>query len=243
MAPNTRLPVAENPTWAYALSHWMPRTKFHINPQSEEPIHLQLREQIILMIATGELPLSHRMPSVRELARHHGICHNTVSHVYAELVHEGWLVRRPGSRLVVVRDTQVAKAEGEHIQDLDDLINRAVFLARERGYSLEQLAARIRERLLAEPPDHLLIVEPDKGMGQMTQEEICQVIGYAPPTCHIFTLLQNPSLAIGALLLTPIHLLDRLDSIPAKDRAVVPIKYLSMESLGAAIRNLPNRRW
>jgi hypothetical protein len=91
---------------------------------------------------------------------------------------------------------------------------------------------------VAQPPDHLLIVEPDKGMGQMTQEEIGQVIGYAPPTCHIFTLQQNPSLAIGAVLLTPRHLLDRLESIPAKDRNVVPLTYLSMESLGAAIRNL-----
>ena len=61
--------------------------KFAINPHNEEPIHLQLREQIIFHISTGELPIGHIMPSVNELARQLKIHRNTVSHVYAELVH------------------------------------------------------------------------------------------------------------------------------------------------------------
>ena len=137
--------------------------KIEVNPRSEQPVHLQLREQVIFRISTGELPIGHIMPSVRELARQLKIHHNTVSLVYTELANERWLVKQPGSRYVVVQ-RRIEKIVPGNIEDLDDLIHRMIRLADQRGYSQQQLAARIHERLLEQPPDHLLIVEPEPGM-------------------------------------------------------------------------------
>jgi GntR family transcriptional regulator len=210
--------------------------KFAINPLSEVPIHLQLREQIIFRISTGELPIGHVMPSVRELARHLGISHNTVSHVYAELVHERWLVQRRGSRLAVVERGK--DADAAEVKDLEDLINRTIRLASERGYSLQQLAARIRERLLEQPPDHLLIVEPEREMGELMREEIRQSIGYAPAAWPISTLQHDPSWAIGAVLLTPAYLEEGLEGIPSQDRHIVSLTYAPADPHLARVRHL-----
>ena len=42
--------------------------QFEIKPQSNTPIYQQLRDQIILGIATGELAVGELLPSVRQLA-------------------------------------------------------------------------------------------------------------------------------------------------------------------------------
>jgi len=211
--------------------------KLQVNRQSEQPVHLQLREQIIFRISTGELPIGHIMPSVRELARQLKIHHNSVNLVYTELANERWLVKRPGSRYVVVQ-RGVEKIDPEDIQDLDDLIGRMVRLADQRGYSLQQLAGRIRERLLEQPPDHLLIVEPEQGMGELIKQEIRQATGQAPAAYSVSMLRQNPSLAIGAVLLTPTYLEDGLECIPSKDRRIVSLTYAPADPHLARVRDL-----
>ena len=210
--------------------------KFAINPHNEEPIHLQLREQIIFHISTGELPIGHIMPSLNELARQLKIHRNTVNFVYTELANEGWLVRQRNSRYVVVRRRE--KPDPVAIENLDDLITRTIRLANERGYSLQQLADRVRQRLLEQPPDHFLIVEPERGMGELMREEIRRKIGHAPALCSLYMLQQNPSLAVGAVLLTPGNLLDGLECIPLKDRHVVSLTYATAEPHYARIQSL-----
>jgi DNA-binding transcriptional regulator YhcF (GntR family) len=214
------------------------RIKIHIDKRSEVPVHHQLREQIIFLMGTGKLSMGDTLPSVRELARQLQVHHNTVSHVYADLVRGGWLVNRRGSRVVVVRRGKEKTEDPGEPENLDDLINRTIRLARERGFSLQQVGARIRERLLEQPPDHLLVVEPEKELGELIREEIRQVIGHTPATCSISALQQNPNLAIGALLLAPSYLVDGLDCIPSKDRNFVPITYSPVDELLARVRNL-----
>jgi len=70
-------------------------------------------------------------------------------------------------------------------EDLEVLINRTIHVAQESGYSLQQLAARLRERLLEQPPDHLLIVEPETEMGELMREEIRQATGATPAGCFV----------------------------------------------------------
>ncbi len=204
--------------------------KFHVDKNADTPVHHQLREQIIFLISTGELTIGSLMPAVRDLERRLGIHRNTVSHVYAELEREGWLVKRPGSHLAVVQAT-TATTQPETFRDLDELIDRTIRLAQERGYTLQQLAHRVRRRLMAEPPDHLLIIEPEAGMGEIMKVELREAIGYAPSSCSLPSLLQDPSQAIGAVLLTPAYLVDRVESIPAKYRStIVPLSYSNMDN-------------
>lgn len=70
-----------------------------IDPHSEEPIYLQLRKQIIIGIARGELQPNEQLPTVRQFADELGVNTMTVSKGYQLLREEGYLItdRRKGT--------------------------------------------------------------------------------------------------------------------------------------------------
>ena len=209
--------------------------QIHIDKQSEVPARDQLRQQIIFLIGTGQLSIGMELPSVRQLARQLKVHHNTISHAYSQLTRDGWLVKKRGSRLVV---GQTTKSRIEDFADLDDLIDRAIRLARSHGYSLQQLTSRVRARLLAEPSDHLLVVAPEKDLAELIRAEIGEAVGHQPDACSTSMLQQNPSIAIGAILITPSYFAARVRPAVSADRTVVPISYSPADEYIAAIRNL-----
>ncbi len=87
-------------------------------------------------------------------------------------------------------------------QDLDDLIDAAIRTARERGFTLQELRKRVRERLLIEPPDHVLIVEPEPGMRRLLQLELAETLPFTVEAMLPDELPENRGAAIGALVLT-----------------------------------------
>lgn len=70
-----------------------------IDPHSEEAIYLQLRKQIIIGIAQGELKPGEQLPTVRQFADELGVNTMTVSKGYQQLREEGYLItdRRKGT--------------------------------------------------------------------------------------------------------------------------------------------------
>jgi len=70
-----------------------------INTHSQKPIYEQLRDQIVLGIATKQLVHGEAMPSVRNLAADLGINFHTVNKAYSMLRYEGYLImdRRKGA--------------------------------------------------------------------------------------------------------------------------------------------------
>ncbi len=70
-----------------------------IDFNSEEAIYIQLRNQIIMGIATSEIQEGESLPSVRQLAETVGINMHTVNKAYAVLKQEGYiqLDRRKGA--------------------------------------------------------------------------------------------------------------------------------------------------
>jgi GntR family transcriptional regulator len=210
--------------------------EIRIDKQSEVPVRDQLRQQLIFLIGTGQLSIGSALPSVRELARRLKVHHNTVSHVYSQLARDGWLIKKHGSRLIVGR--QVSESQIESFADLDDLINRTIQLARSHGYSLQQLTDRVRERLSAQPPDHLLLVAPERQIGTLMRAEIREASGQEPDACSVSMLQQNASIAIGAVVITPSYLMTKVDPFLATDRMVVPITYSGADEHVAAIGSL-----
>jgi len=210
-----------------------------VNPDSDRPIHQQLREQIISRITTGELQVGDVMPSVRTVARQLGISVNTVSSVYRELVVEGWLVERPGSQHVVISRLQDDGLQAR-FEGLDELVDHAIQLALKNSHSLQQVVNRLQDRLLDRPPDHLLIVEPEPGLGELMREEIRQRTGLSPAGCSVAALKQDPSKNIGAVLLTPTYLQDKLEFIPPAKRYIVTLLFSSPGEYAAHIRGLPH---
>ena len=70
-----------------------------IDTQSPSPLYEQLRDQIVLGIASGRLAEGEALPSARRLAADLGINFHTVNKAYAALCDEGYLImdRRKGA--------------------------------------------------------------------------------------------------------------------------------------------------
>jgi DNA-binding transcriptional regulator YhcF (GntR family) len=205
----------------------------HIDSSNDVPIRRQLTEQIVFLIVTQRLRDGELLPSVRERARRLKVHHNTVSEAYQDLVQRKWLERRRGARLVVL--TRDVNPES---MTLDDLINRTIATARENGYSLQQLRERVRERLLAQPPDHLLVVEKDEGLRDLIREELRETVKCAVEGCTRESLEVNPGLAIGALAVTPHHAYRFVHGMFPKERPVVPLHYAPADEQMKAIHGL-----
>ena len=208
----------------------------HISKASDVPLRQQLAEQIVLLIATEELKPNQALPSVRELARRLKIHHNTVSEAYQDLVRRNWLTRKRGSHLVVRAPQSVPHLEQD--QDLDDLFNAVIELARERGYSLRDLRHRVQDRLLAQPPDHILVVEEEAGLRHLMVEEIRAALEQDVAGCSRSQLAQQPGLAIGALVVTPQYALADVKPLVPKDRPPVAVTFCVAHEHAERIRNL-----
>lgn len=84
-----------------------------IDFESDEAFYMQLRNQIILGIATAELHEGETLPSVRQMAELIGINMHTVNKAYALLREEGFLQldRRRGAVIALDLDKLNALAE------------------------------------------------------------------------------------------------------------------------------------
>lgn len=84
-----------------------------IDFNSDEAIYMQLRNQIIMGIATSEIREGDTLPSVRQLAQTVGINMHTVNEAYAVLRQEGFvqLDRRKGAVIAIDIDKLKAVAE------------------------------------------------------------------------------------------------------------------------------------
>jgi GntR family transcriptional regulator len=206
-----------------------------ISRESEISLRQQLAEQIVFHIATGKLAPGQALPSVRELARRLKIHHNTVSEAYQDLIRRRWVVGRRGSR-VTVR----ALEEGVHpaaASSLDDLINTLVRVAREQGYSLQSLRERVRARLLAEPADHILVVDTDAGLRRLLREEIRTAINWPVEVCSRLELAANPGLGIGALAVAAQYAIPDVNPLLPKDRPAIPLAFGAADEQVNMIRN------
>lgn len=96
-----------------------------IDFQSDEAIYMQLRNQIILGIATSMLREGDTLPSVRQLAEDIGINMHTVNKAYSVLRQEGFVTidRRRGA--VVSLDVDKERALREMKQNLQVVLAKA----------------------------------------------------------------------------------------------------------------------
>lgn len=96
-----------------------------IDFQSDEAIYVQLRNQIILGIATSVIQEGDALPSVRQLAEDIGINMHTVNKAYSVLRQEGFLTidRRKGA--VIALDVDKLEALEEMKKNLRVLLAKA----------------------------------------------------------------------------------------------------------------------
>ncbi len=128
------------------------------------------------------------------------------------------VVRSPGEREYPPR-----------IEDLDDLINATIRTAQEKRYTLQQLRQRVQERLMALPPDHLLVVSKDPGMRHLLREELKEKLSFPVESCSTEELSQNPELTMGALVVGPPGTIPKITSLVPKDRPAIPITFSTVD--------------
>ncbi|MDD3222117.1 MAG: GntR family transcriptional regulator [Clostridia bacterium] len=97
-----------------------------IDFNSDEAIYIQLRNQIIMGIATSQLSAGDSLPSVRQLADYVGINMHTVNKAYSVLKQEGYikLDRRKGA--VVALDYDQVMASQRIMDMLQSVLAEAI---------------------------------------------------------------------------------------------------------------------
>ncbi|MFN0119293.1 MAG: GntR family transcriptional regulator [Blastocatellia bacterium] len=154
--------------------------RFWLSKSSEVPIREQLSTQLILGIAANDLKPGEKLPSTREMARRFKIHANTVSAVYSDLARRGWVDFRKGSGVYVRAFEERARDQArlDVTLELDQLISSFFQIARNKGYSLGEINARVQRLLTLQPPDHFLVVEPDPELRQIMMVEIANATGF-----------------------------------------------------------------
>jgi GntR family transcriptional regulator len=148
--------------------------------QSEISIRDQLATQIVLAIVSGELSPGQRLPSTRELARRFHLHPNTVSAGYRQLEQTRWVAFRKGSGVYV----NPQKPDGASSQiALDQLIAAFFQSARRLNTPLAEIRARLRQWLDLQPPDHILLIEPDAKLADIVATEIQRAVSFPVHTC------------------------------------------------------------
>jgi GntR family transcriptional regulator len=69
----------------------------HIDPRSATPLYAQIASRVKIAIASGELPVGHGLPSVRQLATKLRVNPATVVQAYRELESQGFVEMRHGA--------------------------------------------------------------------------------------------------------------------------------------------------
>src|SRR5512138_2371656 len=146
-----------------------------LSKNSDVPLREQLATQILLGIVSLDLKPGQRLPSTRELAHRFQIHANTVSAAYRDLAERGWVEFRKGSG-IYVREPSGQPTSGEPLE-LDQIIATLFQIARDRGYTLAEIQARVRRFFNAQPPDHFLVIEPDAELRTILMAEIEEATG------------------------------------------------------------------
>jgi GntR family transcriptional regulator len=215
---------------------WQGVMKVSLNKQSEVPLHEQLAEQLVFLITTGTLHAGEQLPSVRSFARRLGIHHNTVSKSYRDLVARGWLRRQPGSRLCVESATS-SRMHATDV-DLDELINQTIRRASELGYSLQALRYQVLERLRAQPPDHILVVEGEPELSQVMCAEVSSKIGKRVESCTLDELSRAPELALAAQVVAPERQVHLINPLLSPKLPCISLTFASADGYLDSIRSL-----
>jgi len=122
--------------------------------------------------------------------------------------------------------------------DLDELINESIQRARDMGYTLQALRLRVRDRLLAQLPDHVLVVEQNPCVRDIIRAEVHESSGWSAYGCSYEEFAAEPGLAIGAQVLVANHLIENVKPLVSATRPAIGIIYSQAAEQVNLIRKL-----
>ncbi len=117
-----------------------------ISPGSNEPIYVQVAEQISEAIAKGQLATGDKLPAVRKLAAELVINPNTVARAYSRLERAGLVTTKTGSG-TFISDPKLRSGDAADIniltERMDTLITRGLNLGLEGQDLITMFKARL----------------------------------------------------------------------------------------------------
>ncbi|MHC4243749.1 MAG: GntR family transcriptional regulator, partial [Planctomycetota bacterium] len=96
-----------------------------ILPGSDEPIYVQVTEQISEAIARGQLASGDKLPAVRKLASELVINPNTVARAYSRLEQAGLVTTKTGSG-TFVSDPKMSRSDAADLNMLAERIDTLI---------------------------------------------------------------------------------------------------------------------
>jgi GntR family transcriptional regulator len=111
------------------------------------PLWLQLRNRLTYLITSGHFRCGDRLPTVRNLAVDLGINFNTVSKVYRDIEHDGYIISRQGAGTFV--SDEYRRREGVPLTETDLLIDEFIRECLELGVPKDDIAGLVIERLMS----------------------------------------------------------------------------------------------
>jgi GntR family transcriptional regulator len=115
-----------------------------ISNASNDPIYLQIVNQIKAMIMNGELSPGDALPSMRNMAMQMRISLITTKRAYEELERDGFIESYTGKGSFVKAQNMELMRE-ENLKQIEDLLSQAVQKAHTSGVSLEELTQLLKE--------------------------------------------------------------------------------------------------
>ena len=165
------------------------------SPASEIPIYRQLVTQVELAILSGDLKPGDRLPSTRELARRFSIHPNTVSAGYRQLAREGFVEYRHGSGVYIKNHVTPPSTPEQVLEQHIAAFFRAV---RELRLPATAIRQRVAEWIASPPPDHFLVVDPDRDTREILLAEIRQLTSW-PVVAIANQDVTKPNVLLGAV--------------------------------------------
>lgn len=106
-----------------------------VDAAAAEPLYLQIRNQIVAGIATGQMEPGQSLPSVRSLASDLGINLHTVNKAYAVLRDEGYVLMRGRSGAYIADPCEDDRADRAQIElaKMEDGLFELALAHRARG--------------------------------------------------------------------------------------------------------------
>ena len=118
---------------------------FEVDPASDLPLWVQLRNRIAYLINDGTLAPGDKLPTVRGLASEISINYNTVNKAYLSLVSDGYLESTRGRGVFV---TDLGAKEGvEGAGEADAVLDECIVSCRELGMGLDDIERAMSRKI------------------------------------------------------------------------------------------------
>ena len=117
-----------------------------ITPGSDEPIYVQIVEQISEAIAKGELAVLDKLPAVRKLAAELVINPSTVARAYTILEQAGLVTTKTGSG-TFVGDPKLRSKDAADVNVLAERMDTVIVRSLNLGLDADDILAMFRNRL------------------------------------------------------------------------------------------------